>query len=371
MNLVKGFFLKRLNRFVVECSVDGKNTLAYLPNPGRLLEILLPNTPLYLHPARAGKKLPYTIYGAQKDKNIIMLHTHYTNHIVRRLIDEGLIEELQGYRVVKEEIRFGNSRLDFLLERRNKKLYLEVKSCTLFHKGIAMFPDAPTERGRRHLIELSKAQAAAVLFLIHCPDVQAFFPDFHTDLEFAQTLYSLRSSLKVLAVKVGWNEQMEVSTRAQKVKVGLDLLDKELQDSGVYAIVLRLDSARRIKTGSLGEILYPEGYYIYVGTAKKGLRKRINRHRAARKRLHWHIDYLRRHSSVLQGFAIRGPERSECELAEAIRRLSDWQIEGFGSTDCNCQGHLFAMADNPLQSKRFIDTILDFRVEGLLNKIKI
>ena len=371
MEILRGIFLKRQNRFVVECLINNSHSLAYLPNPGRLLEILFPGTTIYLHPASKNKKLPYVVYGALKDERIVMLHTHYTNRIARKLIEENRIKGLQGYRVVSEEVSYGKSRLDFLLKKKNHELYLEVKSCTLFHKGIAMFPDAPTQRGKKHLHELSKTNRAAVLFIIHNPDVRLFVPDYHTDLEFARTLYSLKHKIKTYAVSIGWNDSMEISTKPVEVRVGLEMLDKELEDSGLYVYVLRLDRELMAEIGSLGKIRFPPGYYIYTGSAQKGLSKRLNRHKRKRKKLHWHIDHLSQHAQAVHGFAIRAAETDECNLAAAIRRISDWQIMGFGSTDCGCEGHLFGMAENPMHFKPFISTVLDFRVQGLLNKSKI
>jgi len=370
LDLVRGLFLKRLNRFVVQCLIDGKKELAYLPNPGRLLEILLPETPLYLLPQRGKSKYGFVVYGAEKRGRVVMLHTHYTNDVAGWLIREGLIPGLRGYRVERQEVTHGRSRFDFLLSGNKGELLLEVKSCTLFHRGIAMFPDAPTERGRRHILHLADSKKGAVLFVIHDPEAQVFVPDYHTDPDFARTLYSLKDKIQVFSVSLGWNEAMEVNTDVRPVKVGLELIGEELEDSGYYAVVLALDSKRKIEVGSLGRINFPRGHYVYIGSARGILTKRIKRHLVNRKRLHWHIDYLRRYARVVHVFPIRASISRECELAGAISRISDWQITGFGASDCRCSSHLFGFKENPIQKRAFINSIMDFRVMDILKKLR-
>ncbi len=368
MDVVKGRFIKRLNRFVVQCLINDKKELAYLPNPGRLLEILLPDTLLYLLPQKGKSRYRFVIYGAEKDRKVVMLHTHYTNEVARWLISEGLIPELRGYQVKKQEVSFGNSRFDFLLSGKKGNLLLEVKSCTLFHRGIAMFPDAPTERGKRHIVHLSESGKGAVLFVIHDPETKLFVPDYHTDPDFARTLYSLRKEIQVLAVALGWSNRLKINTQIRPVSVGLESIESELDDSGYYAVLLKLDRDRLIETGSLGAINFPEGFYVYIGSARGSLSSRIKRHLRARKKMHWHIDYLRKYARVVHSFPIRSSVIRECELAEAIKRIADWQIPGFGSSDCNCNTHLFGFKNNPVQNRAFINTVLDFRIMEIERK---
>jgi sugar fermentation stimulation protein A len=368
LEVVKGRFLERLNRFVVSCMVGGKREFAYLPNPGRLLEILLPDTPVYLLPQRNKSRYRFVVYGAEKSGKVVMLHTHHTNRVVEWLIGEGLIPELRNYRIQRKEVACGRSRFDFLLSDYQGELLLEVKSCTLFHRGIAMFPDAPTERGKRHIMHLAESGRGAVLFVIHDPDARVFVPDYHTDPEFASTLYSLRKEIKILAVSLGWTEELELKGQVRPVNIGLELIGKELVDSGYYAVVLELESERVIEIGSLGRINFPMGHYVYIGSARGMLTKRINRHLLSRKRMHWHIDYLRRYARLTHTFPIRASVSRECELANAISRVSDWQISGFGSSDCGCNSHLFGFKEAPVHNRAFINSIMDFRVMEILKK---
>ena len=137
---------------------DDRVLNAFLPNPGRLQELLLPGVRLHLVEDRGNplRKTSYTVVAVERDGVPIMLHTHRTNQVARYLIEEGFIKALNAARIVKAEATVGRSRFDFLLEDVHGERYLEVKSCTLVGKRVAMFPDAITERGARHLDELAR-----------------------------------------------------------------------------------------------------------------------------------------------------------------------------------------------------------------------
>ena len=191
-------FIARPNRFVVECEVDGKVVSAYLPNPGRLWELLLPGCVLYLKRNSSAAKIPYTVMAVEKDGLPVMLHTHLTNDVVEILLRKRLVPGLEDTEIVRREATFGDSRFDFLLQRNGKELVLEVKNCTLFHDRLAMFPDAVTARGSRHLrglLELQeKGTDAGVLFVVQWPRARCFMPEYHTDFEFSKVFLKCRDT---------------------------------------------------------------------------------------------------------------------------------------------------------------------------------
>ncbi len=121
--------------------------------------------------------------------------------------------------------------------------------------------------------------------------------------------------------------------------------------SGTYVLVLRLAEKSDIAVGKLGEFRFPPGYYLYVGSAQGsgGLAARIARHRRARKRLHWHIDYLLQYARLEDVWYLESPRRLECVVAEAIGALPDARVPapGFGSSDCRCTSHLFYFTEVP------------------------
>ncbi|HUJ19403.1 MAG TPA: DNA/RNA nuclease SfsA, partial [Nitrospirota bacterium] len=192
--IVKAVFRNRPNRFIVGCTVRNREVRAYLPNPGRLWELFYPGTILYLEKRRKERQriTDYTVAAVERDNRPIMLHTHVNNLVARQLIEEGRIPGLEGSAVVKPEVTIGRSRFDFLLGQAGRNVVVEVKSCTLVGNRIAMFPDAITVRGTKHLLELEsiakKGNKAAVLFLIHWPKAEYFMPEWHTDLELSRTL---------------------------------------------------------------------------------------------------------------------------------------------------------------------------------------
>jgi len=153
---IQAHFLSRPNRFLIRCEWNGRILSAFLPNPGRLQELLLPGSMIHLvREESPDRKTHYTVVAVNRDDHPIMLHTHRNNEVARTLLEKRRIPGLEKARVVRSEIRVGRSRFDFLLEEGGKDVLLEVKSCTLVGARAAMFPDAVTERGARHLRELA------------------------------------------------------------------------------------------------------------------------------------------------------------------------------------------------------------------------
>lgn len=157
--LITGRFLNRRNRFVVQVDMEGCTTFAYLPNPGRLWEILLPGTSLLLVPSKG--ELPYTVMAARRLGDWVLLHTHLANDVVEHLLRKGFISRFAGAEIVKREVALGRSRIDFLLKMRGEEVFLEVKSCTLFGRHVAAFPDAVTARGKNTLKSWPRWQGKA------------------------------------------------------------------------------------------------------------------------------------------------------------------------------------------------------------------
>ncbi len=366
---IRARFLRRPNRFLVQCKWKGRILSAFLPNPGRLQELLLPGRLIHLmrEEKSQGRKTRYTAVAVDRDGHPIMLHTHRTNEVARYLLQRRKIPGLERARVVKSEIRAGRSRFDFLLKEGNKHILLEVKSCTLVGERIAMFPDAVTERGARHLRELAKMSEegtkAFVLFIVHWPFAEVFMPDHHTDLNFSQTLLGIRDRVEVIPVSVCWNKDLSLSPNIRVLKIPWDRIEKEVEDRGSYLLILNLKRNRTIRVGKLGRVHFRKGFYIYVGSAMANLTRRMERHRHLRKQHHWHIDELRAVAESHSVMAIRSSDRLECEIAKAMSKIAEWSVPGFGSTDCSCKTHLFGMPADPLESERFHKMLQYFRMD--------
>ncbi|MDH4163576.1 MAG: DNA/RNA nuclease SfsA [Nitrospirota bacterium] len=367
-NIIHASFISRPNRFVILCTIEGKAVRAYLPNPGRLWELLFPGTRLALvkFPPSAERKLKYLVVAVEHSGQWIMLHTHHTNTVARQLIEQNRIPGLEGAEIVQAEYKIGHSRFDFLLKKDNKEVLLEVKSCTLFHHTLAMFPDAISARATRYLLELQelshKGYTTAVLFVVHSPRMQYFMPEHHTDLEFTQTLAQVRNDVLVRAVSVEWKDDLSLGTETRNLVIPWDLVEREAHDSGSYIFVVRLERDRAIEIGSMGKVKFSKGFYCYVGSAKLHLTKRLARHQRITKKHHWHIDYLRQEASFHAAIAIRTTADLECEIAGSLEKIADWQVKGFGCSDCQCPTHLFGMQNDPVHDKKFIEMLLEFRM---------
>ncbi len=367
---VKGVFVRRPNRFIVECTVKGRMTRAYLPNPGRLWELFFPGTALYLvkHDVSYEGNTDFIVVGVERDGLPVMLHTHVNNLVARQLIEEGKIPGLENAQVVKPEITIGHSRFDFLLQQNGKEVVVEVKSCTLAGSRIAMFPDAVTARGTKHLVELSglaaQGKKTAVVFLVHWPRAEFFMPEHHTDLEFSRTLLAVKDRVLVKAVSVEWTSAL-LPGKTRDLIIPWQVVEQEAHDSGSYIIILYLPRDKKLFIGGLGKVEFKKGYYLYVGSAKAGLSKRIERHRRLVKQLHWHIDYLRAATEFHAALPVRASDDLECELATALGDRAEWNVPGFGSSDCNCESHLFRMSEDPVHSRPFIELLQYFRIDRL------
>lgn len=201
--LVTARFLRRPNRFVVHAELeDGEEVRAHLPNPGRMEQILAPGRTLGLEPAgRGDRKTDWSAVLARTpgESGWISLVTTLPNRLVAEGLSSGRLEELADWEVERSEPTLGDSRLDFLLTRDDRRMALEVKSVSLEREGLGLFPDAVTERGTRHLRELTEIAGrdgweAAVLFVAQREDVRAVTAAPDIDPAFTEALQRAREA---------------------------------------------------------------------------------------------------------------------------------------------------------------------------------
>ncbi len=371
-----GRLVRRLNRFVVEVEVAGRREEAYLANPGRLWELFLPGTELILSPGLSKGKMPYTVLAALKNGRPVLLHTHLTNKIVHRLIDEGRLGLFAGYRVIREEPACGRHRFDLLLKHNQSgaDFYLEVKTCTLFDGRVAMFPDAVTKRGSDHLYKLRDLAEQGVgggcLFVVMNPETDYFLPAYHIDPAFAAAFREVKDRVQLSAAALGFDAGFGAIDVIKPLRVPYALLNTELQDGGAYLLLIRLEKDQTITAGRLGRQPFKRGYYVYAGSAKQNLSKRVTRHTRKRKKKRWHIDYLVEKAARITPVPVISTDDLECELAGRLDQIAGLPVKGFGSSDCRCSGHLFYFAENPLEDPLFIDLVQYYRIRRLEPKIE-
>ena len=189
----RGIFLRRLNRFMVEVKVHGRTALAHLPNSGRLLTVLVPNSEVFLaRRQKNGRKSGYDLFAVLRSGVPIIVDTRFSSVAAAVSVQKGLIKSLKGYNVVKENVRVNGSLLDLLLQRGGEKFFLEVKCVTHVVDEVAMFPDAPTERGRKHVNTLmsivEQGYDSGILFSVQRPDAEKIRPYREIDPLFEQLL---------------------------------------------------------------------------------------------------------------------------------------------------------------------------------------
>lgn len=193
MDYVKGIFKARPNRFLAEVEVNGNLEIAHVPNTGRCKELLVEDAVVWLKPSdNPNRKTKFSLHFVENKNVLVSLYSQQANSIVYDAIINGKIKELLSYSSHQREKTVDNSRIDIYLENENEQCYVEVKGVTLIVDGEARFPDAPTERGAKHLKELIKLKKegnrCVVFFLIQHPAGKFFRPNWENDPKFSQTL---------------------------------------------------------------------------------------------------------------------------------------------------------------------------------------
>ena len=198
-NVFRGEFVSRPNRFIANVLIDGVAVVAHVKNTGRCRELLLPSAEVYLERSdNPQRKTAYDLIAVRKSNGLLInMDSQAPNQVVREWLNQ------QAFDRIIPEYTYGNSRVDFYMEKENQRFLLEVKGCTLERDGIGFFPDAPTERGTKHLRELIKAVSdgyhAAVTFVIQMDGISEVRPNTETDPEFAKALREAREAgVKVL-----------------------------------------------------------------------------------------------------------------------------------------------------------------------------
>lgn len=188
-------FLKRPNRFLAEIKIDGNVEICHVKNTGRCRELLLPGTTIYVQDfgEERVRKTRYDLICVEKGKRLINMDSQIPNKVFQEWLQAGnLFPACEPITLLKPECTFGDSRFDFYFETPKRRCFAEVKGVTLEQDGVVSFPDAPTERGIKHLQGLMQAVAegyeAYVIFIIQMKNVLYFTPNVATHPAFATTL---------------------------------------------------------------------------------------------------------------------------------------------------------------------------------------
>lgn len=223
-NIHKGKFLSRPNRFIANVEIDGKAEVCHVKNTGRCKELLIEGCTVWLeHSDSELRKTAFDLVAVEKGDRLINMDSQAPN----KAVGEWLREKMpfgESFSVYPEK-KYGNSRFDFYLESQDRKIFMEVKGCTLEKDGVVLFPDAPTLRGVKHIEELShcldEGYESYIMILVQMSDVKYFTPNYDTHPEFGEALEKAsRKGVKILCYDCNVTHDSMTVGKPVKVKLG-------------------------------------------------------------------------------------------------------------------------------------------------------
>lgn len=219
-----GIFKSRPNRFIAHVDIDGVVETCHVKNTGRCRELLLPGVNVYLEESNNPlRKTKYSLIAVEKGERLINMDSMAPNTVVYEWIKEGGL--FHNITQLKKEKTYKNSRFDLYVEADNKKIFIEVKGVTLEEEGIAKFPDAPTQRGIKHIYELIECREegyeAYIIFVIQMKDIAHFEPNDRTHPEFKKALQDA-SNAGVNIIAMDCKVEKDTLTIKDRVTVVLD-----------------------------------------------------------------------------------------------------------------------------------------------------
>lgn len=213
--LAQGRLIRRYQRFLADVDLEGTPVTAHCPNTGSMLGCAEPGSRVWLsRAANPSRKLPWTWEMVEAGGTLVGINTGRANALVREALESGMVPQLAGYGALRQEVRYGreSSRADFLLSGGPRKpCYVEVKNVTAaVQSGVALFPDAVSERGTRHLRELMAmvraGHRAALVFCVQRSDVEEVRPADEIDPEYGRTLRkALKAGVETMALRARVN----------------------------------------------------------------------------------------------------------------------------------------------------------------------
>ncbi len=221
-NMVEGEFLRRPNRFIAYVRIWGQEEIVHVKNTGRCRELLPPGAQVWCQEFDSpSRKTRFDLITVRKGDRLINMDSQAPNHAAREWLIGGGLGQVEQLRA---ETTHGESRFDFSFVKDGKPCFLEVKGCTLETDGVCAFPDAPTQRGARHLRHLTalakEGYGAYVLFVIQMSDVTYFHPNDATDPDFGRALReAAQNGVQVLAMDCTVTEDSMTIRRPVEIKL--------------------------------------------------------------------------------------------------------------------------------------------------------
>jgi len=203
-NMAEATFLYRLNRFMAHIAIKGQKEICHVKNTGRCKELLRPGAAVLVQEMSSVKrKTKYDLIGVYKGERLVNIDSQAPNKIFHEwVISSNFFSHID---LIRPECKYQNSRFDFYIETGTSRIFVEVKGVTLEENGVALFPDAPTERGIKHITELCRAindgYKAYLFFIIQMKDVLYFSPNVKTHPAFAEALVNAQKhGVSIMAI---------------------------------------------------------------------------------------------------------------------------------------------------------------------------
>jgi len=233
-NIHKGIFHSRPNRFIAEVEINGMIERCHVKNTGRCKELLVPGATIYINQTDNPNRITkYDLVTVCKGDNLVNIDSQAPNHVFREYLQAG--RYIEGITAIKPEAKYGSSRFDFYIETKDRKIFIEVKGVTLEQDDVALFPDAPTQRGIKHLNELAQCiqdgyEAHAVFIIQMKGALRHFSPNYETHPEFGDALVKAQAAgveitaLDCIVTPNSLTIDCPVPVRLEKMNMNLMLL---------------------------------------------------------------------------------------------------------------------------------------------------
>lgn len=224
-NFYKAKFIKRPNRFNAEVILNNEKIVVHVPNTGRCRELLKENAIVILREElNPTRKTKYDLIAVYKGDVLINIDSQVPNKVIQEALENKKISSLERYNNISREKTYGNSRFDFRLEDDKQNIYyLEVKGATLEENGEIKFPDAPTERGKKHILELieikENGMGAGILFLVQMENAKCFKPNWEMDKAFSEALKTAKDKGVDVMAYTCYVQENEI-----KIKEAIDVI---------------------------------------------------------------------------------------------------------------------------------------------------
>lgn len=219
-NIREARFIDRPNRFIANIEIDGRKEVCHVKNTGRCRELLLPGVTIFVQEFEGTtRKTKYDLIGVIKDGRFINMDSQVPNKAFHEWLKNEYL--FKGITLIKPEAKYKNSRFDFYIETEKDKIFIEIKGVTLEENNVVLFPDAPTDRGVKHINELAECMLegyrAYVVFVIQMKGVDYFTPNVRTHREFAEALKSAQAvGVNILAYDCNVDrESIEISEEVE------------------------------------------------------------------------------------------------------------------------------------------------------------